>query len=66
MVGIFTQKGEAVAVARAAAGSEEMLAAKAGLVARTERVIMEPGVYPRAWKLAERQGVEKEIASKKP
>jgi H/ACA ribonucleoprotein complex subunit 4 len=61
MVGIFTLKGEAVAVARAAAGSEEMLEAKTGLVARTERVIMEPGVYPRAWKLAERQAPMKDL-----
>jgi H/ACA ribonucleoprotein complex subunit 4 len=66
MVGIFTLKGEAVAVARAAAGSEEMLQAKTGLVARTERVIMELGIYPRAWKLALRQSAAKDMASKKP
>jgi len=66
MVGIFTLKGEAVAVARAAAGSEEMLESKTGLVARTERVIMEPGLYPRAWKLALRQSAAKDVASQKP
>jgi len=29
-----------------------------GIVARTERVIMEPGTYPKAWKLAERDASE--------
>jgi hypothetical protein len=33
-----------------------MLASKTGIVAATERVIMEPGTYPKAWKLAERDG----------
>jgi len=53
---LFTLKGEAVAVAQAELSSEEMLASKSGIVAATERVIMEPGTYPKAWKLAERDG----------
>lgn len=53
-VALFTLKGEAVAVARAELMSREMLASKTGIVATTERVIMEPGTYPKAWKLAER------------
>ena len=53
-VALFTLKGEAVAVARAQMTSQEMLASKTGIVAATERVIMEPGTYPKAWKLAER------------
>jgi len=53
-VALFTLKGEAVAVARAELTSREMLASKTGIVATTERVIMEPGTYPKAWKLAER------------
>ena len=53
---LFTLKGEAVAVAQAELTSEEMLASKSGIVAATERVIMEPGTYPKAWKLAERDG----------
>jgi hypothetical protein len=36
--------------------SREMLDSKAGIVALTERVIMEPGTYPKAWKLSERDG----------
>jgi H/ACA ribonucleoprotein complex subunit 4 len=53
-VALFTLKGEAVATARAESTSREMLASKTGIVAMTERVIMEPGTYPKAWKLAER------------
>jgi len=64
MVGLFTLKGEAVAVARAAMDGQEMLDCKTGLAAMTERVIMEPGVYPRAWKLAERQGSMMDSAKK--
>ena len=55
-VALFTLKGEAVAIARAELTSYEMLASKMGIVAATERVIMEPGTYPKAWKLAERDG----------
>jgi len=55
-VALFTLKGEAVAIARAELTSYEMLASKTGIVAATERVIMEPGTYPKAWKLAERDG----------
>lgn len=54
-VAIFTLKGEAVALGKADLSSSEMLAAKRGIVARTERVIMKPGTYPRAWKLAEKR-----------
>lgn len=55
-VALFTLKGEAVAIARAELTSQEMLASNSGIVAATERVIMEPGTYPKAWKLAERDG----------
>jgi len=46
---IYTLKGEAVAVATAAMTSEDMMAASSGIVARTSRVIMGPGTYPRGW-----------------
>ncbi len=55
-VALFTLKGEAVAVAHAGMSSREMLESEAGIVALTERVIMEPGTYPKAWKLVERDG----------
>lgn len=54
-VAMFTLKGEAVGLAKAALSSSEMQNAERGIVARTERVIMEPGTYPRAWKLAEKK-----------
>jgi H/ACA ribonucleoprotein complex subunit 4 len=54
-VAMFTLKGEAVGLAKAELSSSEMLASQTGIVARTERVIMEPGTYPRAWKLAEKK-----------
>jgi H/ACA ribonucleoprotein complex subunit 4 len=54
MVALFTLKGEAVAIARADMSSREMVVSKRGIIALTERVIMEPGTYPKAWKLAER------------
>jgi H/ACA ribonucleoprotein complex subunit 4 len=63
-VALFTLKGEAVAVARAELTSQEMLASKTGIVAATERVIMEPGTYPKAWKLAERDASMKDAAFK--
>jgi H/ACA ribonucleoprotein complex subunit 4 len=53
-VAFFTLKGEAVGIARADMNSLEMLASKTGIVALTERVIMQPSTYPKAWKLAER------------
>jgi tRNA pseudouridine55 synthase len=63
-VALFTLKGEAVAIAKADLSSLEMLASQTGIVARTERVIMEPGIYPRAWKLSEREGFAKDAAVK--
>jgi H/ACA ribonucleoprotein complex subunit 4 len=63
-VALFTLKGEAVAIANADLSSLEMLASETGIVARTERVIMEPGIYPRAWKLSEREGFAKDAAGR--
>jgi hypothetical protein len=36
-------------VAQAAMNSNEMMAASSGIVARTSRVVMAPGTYPRMW-----------------
>jgi len=46
---IYTLKGEAVAVAQAAMNGEEMIASTTGIVAKTSRVIMAPGTYPKMW-----------------
>lgn len=46
LVAIFTLKGEAVALARAKMTSMQMLKANKGIVADTERVLMERETYP--------------------
>jgi H/ACA ribonucleoprotein complex subunit 4 len=49
-VAIFTLKGEAVAFGQAKMKSAEILRAATGLVAATDRVLLEPGTYPKGWK----------------
>lgn len=49
-VSLFTLKGEAVALGRALMSTEEMLENNKGLAAKTERVIMKAGTYPKMWK----------------
>jgi len=46
---LFTQKGEAVALCKAAMGTDDMLNADTGVAAVTERVIMDAGTYPKGW-----------------
>ncbi len=46
---IYTLKGEAVAVAQAAMKSEDMMKSTTGIVAKTSRVVMAPGTYPKMW-----------------
>ncbi len=50
LVGIFTLKGELVAIARALMSSEEILRAEKGVVAELLRVVMERDLYPRMWR----------------
>jgi H/ACA ribonucleoprotein complex subunit 4 len=49
-VAVFTQKGEAVALAKALKSTEEMLRMNHGLVAKTQRVLMPRGIYPKMWR----------------
>ncbi len=49
-VAIFTLKGEAVALATALATTEEILEMTHGFVAKTKRVLMPRGVYPKMWR----------------
>jgi H/ACA ribonucleoprotein complex subunit 4 len=49
MAVIATQKGEAVALSEALASTEQILRMSHGLVAKTHRVLMPRGVYPRMW-----------------
>jgi H/ACA ribonucleoprotein complex subunit 4 len=53
MVFVLTLKGEAVALVRALASAEEVLNMEHGVVAKTERVLMSRGTYPRYWKSGE-------------
>lgn len=50
IVAIFTLKGEAVAFGKAQMKSSEILKAATGIVASTDRVLMEAGTYPKGWK----------------
>lgn len=50
LVLIETLKGEAVAVGKPLMNTKDMLKAEEGDVVEIERVIMEPGIYPRMWK----------------
>lgn len=49
-VGVFTGKGEAVALSKALLTTDEVVVAKSGLAADTGRVLMNPGTYPKLWK----------------
>jgi H/ACA ribonucleoprotein complex subunit 4 len=53
IIAVFTLKGEAVALARATASTEEILNMEHGVVAKTERVLMPRGTYPKCWKSGE-------------
>ena len=50
---IFTQKGEAVSLAVTLASTEGILKKDHGFVAKTQRVLMPRGVYPRRWRTHE-------------
>lgn len=48
-VAVFTLKGEAVCLGTAKMTSEQILSAKSGIAVDTDRVLMKPGIYPKAW-----------------
>ena len=50
LVGVYTGKGEAVVLAKALMTTDEIVIAKSGVAADTERVLMNPGTYPKLWK----------------
>jgi H/ACA ribonucleoprotein complex subunit 4 len=49
MVALFTSKGEGVALGKALMTSENIFDLKEGITAKTERVLMSPGTYPKLW-----------------
>jgi len=53
-VAIMTQKGEGVALSKALMSTEDVLKIDHGLVAKTVRVLMTRGVYPKMWHKATR------------
>jgi H/ACA ribonucleoprotein complex subunit 4 len=53
LVAVMSLKGEAVALAKAVASTEQILNMEHGVVAKTERVLMPRGTYPRVWKSGE-------------
>ncbi len=50
IVGIYTQKGEAVALAESIMSEEEIRDATKGYGFETKRIIMAPNTYPRKWR----------------
>jgi H/ACA ribonucleoprotein complex subunit 4 len=50
MVAVLTLKKEAVALGRALFSTQQIMEMEHGVVARTERVLMTRGTYPRRWK----------------
>jgi len=52
-VAVLTLKGEVVALAKAAASTEDILNMEHGGVAETKRVLMRRGTYPKCWKSGE-------------
>lgn len=50
LIAVFSLKGEAVSFGTAQMSSEEIMRSETGIAATTDRVLMEPGTYPRGWK----------------
>ncbi len=50
IVAVYTQKGEAVALAEPIMTTNEIIDAAKGYAFETKRIIMAPGTYPRKWK----------------
>jgi H/ACA ribonucleoprotein complex subunit 4 len=55
-ISLMTLKGELVGFGRAMFSSEEMLKSDHGIVAKTERTVMDPGTYPKGWKTNDSRG----------
>jgi len=50
VVAIYTQKGEAVALAESTMSENEIKDATKGYAFETKRIIMAPDTYPRKWR----------------
>jgi H/ACA ribonucleoprotein complex subunit 4 len=49
LAAVFTLKGELVCVSRAKMPAQAAIERESGILAKTERVVMTPGTYPRKW-----------------
>jgi H/ACA ribonucleoprotein complex subunit 4 len=49
-VALITTKEEGIALGRALLTSQEIFDKKQGIAAKIERVLMEPGTYPKMWR----------------
>jgi H/ACA ribonucleoprotein complex subunit 4 len=58
LVAILTLKGEAVALAKTAASTDEIMNMDHGIVAESRRVLMYRGTYPKYWRSGEPQNVK--------
>ncbi|NLB76226.1 MAG: RNA-guided pseudouridylation complex pseudouridine synthase subunit Cbf5, partial [Crenarchaeota archaeon] len=58
IVAIFTLKGEAIALGRAQASTQEILDMRRGIVATLARVLMPRNIYPKVWKSGSGDGKE--------
>ena len=50
MIAVLTLKDEAVCLSRAVVNGSHVLNMEHGVVAKTDRVLMPRGTYPRSWK----------------
>ena len=50
MVGVYTQKGEVIALAESTMSESEIRDATKGYAFETKRIIMAPETYPRKWR----------------
>jgi len=50
LVGIYTQKGEVVALAESLLSTNEIKEATRGYAFQTRRIIMAPNTYPKNWR----------------
>jgi H/ACA ribonucleoprotein complex subunit 4 len=53
IVAVFSLKGEAVALVKAVVSTDDASKMEHGIVAKTERVLMPRGTYPKAWRSEE-------------
>ena len=52
-VGVYTLKGEVVALAEASMTDQEVIESSNGIAFTMKRIIMKPNTYPKAWRTKE-------------